>query len=190
MKKLLSALLAVAAMTSFAARAEDTEKYYGGLTLTTPGKASALSRTGERVSDNSRVGAKTYGGINVNQHFALEAGYGDFGSNTLKNTGAGASGDARIAADMLYLAAKGSYPANERFALFGKAGIAHTRIALTGFGEPDAKMTHTMLGLGAQYQVAPTVALTLELNRYGAMRTATNKKFELNKLEAGVKFGF
>lgn len=190
MNKLLSVLLAVAAITSSAARAEDAAKYYGGLTLTTPGKATALSRTGERVSDTSRVGAKIYGGINVNQHFALEAGYGNFGSNTLKNTGAGTSGDARTAADMMYLAAKGTYPIGERFALFGKAGIAHTRIALSGFGEPDAKMTHTMLGLGGEYKITPKVALTLELNRYGAMRTTTNKKFEFNKLEAGLKWSF
>lgn len=190
MKKLLSTLVSVAAMSAPAAHAEDTATYYGGLALTTPGRASAPSRTGGQVTDTSRVGVKLYGGINLNRHFAVEAGYGHFGANKLGNTGDGASGDARIDIDTAYLAVKGSYPINDRFALIGKSGFAHTRIALRGFNEPDPSMTHTMLGLGAQVRLTPALALTLELDRYGTLRTATNKQFKLNKLEAGLNWRF
>lgn len=190
MNKLLSALLAVAAMTSPAAHAADAEKYYAGLALTTPGKATARSRTGELVTDKSSVGAKIYAGININDQFALEAGYGNFDKNTFKNTGAGTSGDAQVEADTVYMAAKGSYLVNDRLALFGKAGVAHTRISLDGFGDPDVSMTRPMLGLGVQYKITPTLALTLDLANYGSMKTGSNKHFNLNKLEAGLKVSF
>jgi OOP family OmpA-OmpF porin len=191
MNKLLPALLALTAMTAPLAHADDAEKYYAGLALTTPDRANMVSRTGQSVRDTSRIGAKIYAGINLNKHFALEAGYGDFGATTLNNTGAGASGDARIDTDMLYMAAKGSYLMNDRLALFGKTGVAHTRFALSGLGEPDVSMTRVMLGLGAEYEITPRIASVFQLSHYGAMRTATkNHSFRINKLEAGLKLSF
>ncbi len=190
MHKLLSALLAFAALASPVAQAEDTPTSYAGLALAGGDRATAITRTGESSTDNSSIGARLYGGLNFNEHFALEAGYGHFGSHTLKNTGPGTSGDARIETSMFYVAGKGSYAIGDRFALFGKLGVARTRFALSGFGTPDVTMTRPMLGVGAEYTIAPQLALTLELNRYGQTQPAPNRRFSLNKLEAGLRFSF
>jgi OOP family OmpA-OmpF porin len=189
MNKLLLALL-VAAMTSTAAQAEELDKYYAGVTLSSSGKSTGISRTGERVSDSGGVGTKIFGGVNLNKHVALEAGYANYGSHTLRNTGAGTSGDAQIDTSMMYLAAKGTVAINERFALFGKSGLAHTRFALTGMGEPDVRMSRLMLGVGAQVSITKQVALTLEFEHYGKAEPAPNRLYSLNKFEAGLKYSF
>ena len=173
MKKIFTAVLAVAAMTTPLAHAEEQGKTYAGVAITSPSKARMLSRTGQEGVDSSRVGAKIYGGINLTEHVALEAGYASFGSHTLNNAGPGASGDTRLASNMVYVAVKGSTMVGERVALFGKTGMAHTRISASGTGAQDVSMTRVMVGLGAQYRITPTLAATLELNRYGGLRTAS-----------------
>lgn len=190
MKILVCTLFAIAATTSSLAHAQASTETYGGVTLSTSGKATARSRTGELVSDGGRVGVKLYGGWNLNEHLALEAGYANYGTYTLKNTGPGASGDAHIRAAMFYVAAKGTYMFNERIGVFGKLGVAHARFKHDGLGEPDVKMTRPMIGIGAQYMLTQKVALTLEVNKYGKKETGPGKGYNLNKLEAGVKFNF
>ena len=177
-------------MTCVLAQADDTSKNYAGLSLTTAGNATARSRTGELVSDRSRLGAKIYGGIQFNRNFALEAGYGSFGSHTLKNTGSGPSGDARLGSDMLYGAAKGSYLLGERFSLFGKLGVARTRAQFSGFDEPDFTMTRAMVGVGVEYKISSSLALGLEFDNYGSAQTASNRQFNLRKVEAGLTLRF
>lgn len=190
MKLFVSTLFAIAAATSPLAHAQAMTDAYGGLTLSTSGKATARSRTGEFVSDRGRVGVKLYGGWNLNEHVALEAGYGNYGTYTLKNTGPGTSGDAHSRAAMVYVAARGSYMFNDSIGVFGKLGVAHASFKHDGLGEPDAKMTRPMIGIGGQYLLTQKVALTLELNKYGNKDMGPGRGYRLNKLEAGVKFNF
>jgi OOP family OmpA-OmpF porin len=190
MNKHLSALLAIAALASPAAYADETPTSYAGVALAVGGRATGIARTGQSISENAGVGARLYGGLNFNENVALEAGYGHFGSITLKNTGPGTSGDARIETSVLYVAGKGTYVIDERFALFGKLGVARTRFALSGFGTPDVTMTRPMFGVGAQYNMTPRLALTFEVNRYGKTQTAPNRRFNLNKVDAGLTFSF
>ncbi|PWF44394.1 outer membrane beta-barrel protein [Massilia glaciei] len=189
MKNHFYALLA-AALISPIAHADDTAQTYAGFTLGSTDRANGTSRTGEKISERGRIGAKIFGGYNLNRNFALEAGYGNFGSITLKNTGPGASGDSRIDTSMFYAAGKGTYAINDRFNLYGKVGVAHTRFALTGFGEPDVKMTRPLIGFGGEYNISQQVALTLGYERYGRTKPAPNRMFNLNKIEAGLKFSF
>ena len=120
----------------------------------------------------------------------MEAGYASLGSHTLSNAGPGTAGNTRLAANLGYVAVKGSVMVGERVALFGKTGMAHTRVSASGSGAQDVSMTRAMLGFGAQYQVTPDIALTLELARYGAMRTTSGTSLRVNKMEAGLKYSF
>ncbi|MES3021977.1 MAG: outer membrane beta-barrel protein [Pseudomonadota bacterium] len=189
MKNHLYALLA-AALISPLAHADDAAQTYAGFTLSGKDRANAVSRTGEMVTERGRYGVKIFGGYNINRNFALEAGYGNFGSITLKNTGAGASGDARIDTSTFYAAGKGTYAINDRFNLYGKLGVARTTFALTGFGDPDVKMTRPLVGFGAEYNISQQVALTLGYEHYGRVQAAPKRSFGINKLEAGLKFSF
>ena len=190
MNKIFTAVLAVAAMTSPLAYAEEQGKTYAGVAITSPSQARMVSRTGQEVVDSSRVGAKIYGGINFTEHVSLEAGVASFGSHTLKNAGPGAGGDTRLASDMVYVAVKGSTMIGERVALFGKTGMAHTRVSASGTAVQDMSITRVMVGLGAQYRITPTLAATLEIGRYGGLRTMSGTALKLNKMEAGLKLSF
>lgn len=190
MKTVSIALLAITAGTSSFAFAEGSARNYAGIAITSPSQAKMLSRTGEEVTDSSRVGAKIYGGIHLTEHVALEAGYASLGSHTLSNAGPGTAGNTRLAANLGYVAVKGSVMVGERVALFGKTGMAHTRVSASGSGAQDVSMTRAMLGFGAQYQMTPDIALTLELARYGAMRTTSGTSLRVNKMEAGLKYSF
>ncbi len=189
MNKFFVALLAAGTLAPLAC-AEELNPTYAGLTLSRSGEARGISRTGERVSDDGRVGFKAFAGYNFNSTFAMEAGYGDYGRYVLKNTGPGTSGDASIDVAMLYLAAKGTHMFTERFGVFGKLGVAHTRFDQHGLGTGDVTMTRPMFGLGLQYNLSQQLALTLEIDRYGRKDTGPKTRYDLNKLEAGIKFSF
>lgn len=189
MKKSIAALLLTTTLAPLA-HAQQAHPYYAGLSLTSHGRASGISRTGERVWDDGRNGIKAYAGFNLNPVLAFEAGYADYGDYVLKNTGPGTSGDATLDARMFYLAAKGTHMFTERFGVFGKLGVAYARFGQHGLDRPDVTMTRPMFGAGLQYDITKHVALTLELNHYGKKELSPSRRFVLNKLEAGVKFSF
>jgi len=189
MNKLFAALLAASTATPFA-YADEPNPYYAGLTLSNSGQAKGISRTGEKVFDNGRVGVKAFAGYSLSPNFAIEAGYGDYGRYVLKNTGPGTSGDATIDVRMLYLAGKGTHMFTERFGVFGKLGVAHSRFDQFGIGTGDVTMTRAMWGVGLQYNITKQVALTLEVDKYGKKSMGPTRHYDLNKLEAGLKFSF
>ena len=189
MNKLVAALLAASTLAPLA-YAEQPSPYYAGLTLTKSGQANGISRTGERVSDDGRVGVKAFAGYSLSPSFAIEAGYGDYGRYVLNNTGTGASGDASIDVRMFYLAAKGTHMFTERFGVFGKLGVAHSRFDQHGLALGDVTMTRAMYGVGLQYNITQQVALTLEVDKYGKKSVGPRTHYNLNKLEAGLKFSF
>lgn len=189
MKKLFACLIAAAIITP-CAQAQETSPYYAGLTVSKSGQTRAFDRTGTLVSADGRVGVKAFAGYNFTPSLALEAGYADYGSHVLKNTGPGISGDATVDTSLFYLAGKGTYMFGERFGAFAKLGVAHTRFDQDGLGAPDVTMTRPMFGVGLQYKISEQVALTLEVDSYGTKRIAPNKYYSMRKLEAGLKFSF
>lgn len=173
------------------AQAIEPGQGYGGLTISNSGQARGISRTGERVSDNGRLGYKLFGGWNLNEYVAVEGGYASYGKYTLKNTGPGATGgDATIGVNMAYVAARGTWRVTDNFSVFGKVGIAHTRSDIDNLGRPDVKMTRPMFGIGAQYALTKNLALTLEVNKYGRKDTSPTTRFDVRKLELGLKYDF
>lgn len=110
-------------------------------------------------------------GYQFNRHFALEAGYVDFGRTTATGTVLGIPFSARARADAFEALAVGTLPLHERFALFGKAGlfrwdgdISATVAGVTvGAGDKDTDFTW---GVGLKYSFAKNVAARLEFQRY------------------------
>ena len=150
MKKLIVALIAGAAAMS-AAQAQnfsDTQPHaYVGVGASTAKNIQ---------SDDYKLGGKIYGGYQVNQTWAAEAGYTDLGDHgATKGNG-------------YYVAAKATMPINEQFSAYGKVGVQHSE---RKYNSPVLNLKDTDTGaygaLGVQYKLNQQVALTAEYERYG-----------------------
>jgi OOP family OmpA-OmpF porin len=150
MKKLIVALIAGAAAMS-AAQAQnfsDTQPHaYVGVGVSTAKNIQ---------SDDYKLGGKIYGGYQVNQTWAAEAGYTDLGDHgATKGNG-------------YYVAAKATMPINEQFSAYGKVGVQHSE---RKYNSPALNLKDTDTGaygaLGVQYKLNQQVALTAEYERYG-----------------------
>lgn len=180
----------LSALTSFSALADDNGAYLG-LTVAKPGHIHGVSRTGTVIeSDHSGFAGRLYGGYRFNRHLALEAGYGSYGTFTLHNFGPGTSGDGKVKPSSVYAGVKGIYPVNDKFELFGKLNLVHTRFDVSGIGADDVSINRIMPGIGAEYRVSPKLGLTLEVTRYGNATIPRNGRLNLNRIEAGVNLRF
>ncbi len=116
-------------------------------------------------SDDStafRLGA----GWKFSDHFALEAGYQDFGdfeyTLDIPNEPGQSSGSAELSADGFTFGAIGYLPLNDKFSLYGRAGMY--------FWDGDAEInevsqaapedTNPYVGLGLSYAISERVFLT------------------------------
>ena len=155
MKKLIVALIAgAAAMSAAQAQAQDTytqPKAYVG---------AAVGTSHNSQSDDSKASGKIYGGVQVNQMWAAEAGYTDFGDHNV--------GNGKTKGNSYYIAGKASMPINEQFSAYGKLGVQHSERKLQS-AALNLKDTDTGAygALGVQYNLNQKVALTAEYERYG-----------------------
>ena len=174
MNKLIVALIAGAAAMS-AAQAQnftDTQPraYVGG---------SVVSAKNSQLDDH-KAGGKIYGGYQVNQTWAAEAGYTDFGDH---DTAGGTS-----KGNGTYVAAKATMPINERLSAFGKVGVQHSERKFDS-NALHLKDTDTGAygGLGMQYKLNQQVALTAEYERYGKEKDLGAKA---NVWSVGANYSF
>jgi OOP family OmpA-OmpF porin len=153
MKKLIVALIAgAAAMTAAQAQTVDTQPHaYVGV-----GAATAKNVQ----TDDYRTGGKIYGGYQVNQTWAAEAGYTDYGNKDVAN--------GTTKSNSYYVAGKATMPINERFNAYGKLGVQHSE---RKFDSAALNVKDTDTGaygaLGVEYKLNQQVALTAEYERYG-----------------------
>jgi OOP family OmpA-OmpF porin len=153
MKKLIVALIAGAAAMS-AAQAQDTytqpHAYVG----------AAVGTASNSQSDDSKASGKIYGGYQLNQTWAAEAGYTDFGDHDAAN--------GKTKGNSYYLAGKATMPLNDQFSAYGKLGVQHSE---RKYQSPVLNVKDTDTGaygaLGVQYNLNQKVALTAEYERYG-----------------------
>jgi OOP family OmpA-OmpF porin len=159
---------AVLAFVSFAAGSASAQDAYVGINRTTPGEA--------------------YGGFNIDGTYAIEAGYGFFGTWKVANPAAGSKEEVRISSKMMYLAGKASMPLGERFSVFGKLGLASNKFTTEGTNitSSSTSTVRPMLGFGASASVTRNIAVVLEFNYYGK----ADKNYTQQKLEIGVQYGF
>ncbi|GAB3255667.1 hypothetical protein GCM10027296_24950 [Chitinimonas naiadis] len=140
---------------------------------------------------NNPTALKLYSGYNFSDQYAVELGYGDFGSWKFTNPAGGKNPDAKISSNVFYVAGKQTWNLTDSFALFGKLGVARNYIETTGTNmeKSDHAVIRPMVGMGMDYKIANNLSAVLEYNWYGKNNTA-NGQFKQQKLETGLKFSF
>ena len=192
MKKIVcSTLLAVAATSMVHA-----EGLYVGANVSsaTDGKIQ-YAAGGAKIQRNASGKAVPFGilaGYELTPAWALEGSYRASGGATSFDLDPGYQ--FKVRASAAYLAARGTWRLDDDWSLFGKAGVARSRVEFTidGKNAPPAESannTGLYASVGVAYQINKDVALQLEWEH------APTVKYEgfdsrMNRLALGVRFGF
>jgi OmpA-OmpF porin, OOP family len=177
-----------AAHVNAADRTRDEGPYVGAAL----GRSSFSAKTGlpTTASDEVAVGGKLYGGYRFNGHFGVEAGYVRFGSLAQSVTLGGSTVEQGAKGRSLYVAATGRMPVAQHIALLGKAGVSFGKVSGADVLPASAQLVGSrrslMAGIGAEYQLSPQVALTVDFDHFGKL----SDRARANLLSAGVRYSF
>ncbi|OEZ89144.1 outer membrane protein A precursor [Janthinobacterium sp. HH106] len=149
-------------------------------TIDEPRLRASLAANGETVTgfskDQRDTGYKLFVGRQLNQYFALEAGYFDLGKFDFKSTTSGngvLNGQAVFRGVNLDLL--GQLPLSQRLSLLGRVGMHYTKANTEFSGNRLLGSTNThaserklnaKLGLGLEYKFSEALALRGEVERY------------------------
>lgn len=185
-------LCLLAGHTVDAAEQDALPRFYAGV-ATGHSKSTLENSAGERFSSkNHPLPIKLYGGAELSDHFAVEAGFsGTTGKHEFDKRLYDTATEPRLQSRALYLAAKGRVAVSERVDLHAKLGMAHSRFEISGAGTHDRKIdgTKPMFGIGAAYKFTEQLAGTLEFEHYGTVRDE-GYKLRRQQLQAGLKLSF
>lgn len=176
-------------LVSGAAMADDA---YAGISIMTPGEAQiGYGAAGKVDNYNNPSAFKLYGGLGLGQGYALEAGYGDFGSWKFRNPANTSLPEASIKSDVFYLAGKKTLPLSEDFSIYGKLGVARNHLKAVGFdGQTTSDSSiRPMVGIGADYRIYNNLSAVLEFEYYGKTKGAAGS-YTQQKLGTGLKYSF
>jgi OOP family OmpA-OmpF porin len=115
---------------------------------------------------------KIFGGYQFNQNWAAEAGYTDLGNyrgTSSISAPAVAAAGGNWQAYAVSVAGVGIYPVTDRFAVFGKAGLAGTRLKVNVSGtqySPSATRAQPLLGVGGRFDVTKVFGVRAEFERF------------------------
>lgn len=170
MKKLIFALIAGTTVMA-AAQAQTTEpRFYLGAGVSTVDHNYRISGANNVDSDGYKASGKLFGGVDIDQTWAVEAGYTDFRKSRANYTLNGVNSRVESDGYGTYLAAKASLPLNQQTSVYGKLGVAYTKADLRsntpGLNGKDDD-TGLYAGVGLQYNVSQNVSLLAEYERYG-----------------------
>lgn len=163
-KKIASAtVLLIAASNAFAG---EPNTFYAGADV---GKT--------RVSGGWSGNETSYGafaGYNLNQNFAVEAGYRRLGEHKGYNF--------KDRLDQTSLSAIASMPVGESFSVFGRLGVSHLdgKVRFPG-GSVSDSTNKALAGVGVSYAFAPNVSGRVEFQKAGSA---------VRNLSAGVAYQF
>lgn len=143
---------------------------------------------------------KVFGGYQLTNAFALEAGFFDLGEYSYKafqNRPFGVyTADSKLRG--LNFDLVGFAPIGENFSLFGRVGFTRQEskssyrgfgdVEVAPFGEKDRSMSHKF-GAGLQYEFAPNLALRLEAERYD-FSEAMFRDSDVDMYSLGVVYRF
>ncbi len=207
-----AALVVTGGLLAGQAVAADTGGYIGisaGQTMSDVDAASADAALGSlgfgssTTGDETDIGFKLYGGYRFNRNFAVEGGYTDLGKFTAHSViTAGGSGTADWEWDgySIDVAALGIFPVNERFEIFGRAGLGIWNLDFsftasgpggTGIASDSDSGVSPLLGFGAALNINPQIGVRVEYERHfkvGGDDTAGDSDIDLISL--GVLFKF
>lgn len=149
-------------------------------TIDEPRLRASLAANGETVTafnkDQRDTGYKLFVGRQLNQYFAVEAGYFDLGKFDFRSTTSGngvLNGQAAFRGVNLDLL--GQLPLSQRLSLLGRVGMHYTKTNtefsgnhLLGSANTHAseRKLNAKLGLGLEYKFSEALALRGEVERY------------------------
>ncbi len=109
------------------------------------------------------------GGYHFNRYLGVEGGYTLIGDSTINYINATET----LKASAIQVAGVGTYPINEMFDVYGKLGLAHTKLdyTFTGAGllsgSGSATKTNLMYAIGGQFNINPHFGVRLQYADYG-----------------------
>jgi OOP family OmpA-OmpF porin len=182
MKKSFLAWVAAAALLPLAAQAQ--QSYVGA----SAGRAQQKNEFAIFSSKEDDTGYKLYGGYRFNQTFGVEAGVAWLGEADTRLSGTIVTTEPRA----YYAAATASLPLSGSVALFGKLGVAHSRVKFSNFGAGGRTRSHNgaLVGVGASYAFTPAIAGVLEYERFGKTVDDGGFSAKADLWSLGVRAGF
>lgn len=154
------------------------------------GTSSSIDRSGTAYGIN--------GGYRFNQNFAVEAGLArlgdfDYSSSTGSDTLSG-----HYKANALSLAAVGIYPLGTSWSLYGKAGLAHTKVDLdassasgaTAVSNESHSGTGFLVGAGLTYDFARNYFAKAGWDRYSHVGDSSTGEGPIDLYMVGVGMRF
>jgi OOP family OmpA-OmpF porin len=146
------------------------------------------------------LGFKLFVGKQLNQYFAVEAGYFDLGkfdfAATTSGNGAlrGEAGFRGVNLDLV-----GQLPLSQRFSLLGRVGMQYAktsthfsgnRLAAVTNPDPSERKLNAKVGLGLEYKLSEALALRGEVERYRLNDAVGNRgDVDLVSVSLTYKFG-
>lgn len=206
MHAVLVAALALAS-SGVLAQAAPERGWYGGFAAGRSkldfGATTVLAFGASTTSRDDRdSGYKVYGGYRFGRHFALEGGYSEFGSFSMRRdvTSPAGSGSVNLQSSGVHLDIVGIVPLGQRVALFGKLGfirtVTTTRTASSGSvvvfapGEERDINFSPRIGAGAEFWLTPKLALRLEVEDQNLDFEFFNESKSVRLISLGLKMRF
>ncbi|HEY0063595.1 MAG TPA: outer membrane beta-barrel protein [Telluria sp.] len=180
-KNLLIALIAAASIAPVAASAQ---VYLGG-TVGYANQKATFDDVGS-VKDHD-VSGSFFGGYQFTKNFGAELGYVDLNKMRFEE-------DASITVHptVTYLAATGSFPLNDKFALTAKIGVASTSTRFSAFEVASEKTRETtpVLGFGVSYAITPEVLAIAQYENFGKVVKEDGGHLKAQNIGFGVRVSF
>ena len=149
------------------------------------------------TADEKDVGYKLYVGKQLNQYFAVEAGFFDLGKFGFKSTtsqNGTLNGEAGFRGANLDLVAQ--LPVSQRFSVFGRAGMNYAK-ATTRFNgnrlfavtnpSPSERKLNAKAGFGLEYKFSEALALRGEVERY-RVNDAVGNRGDVDLFSVGLVY--
>ncbi|MHB8413776.1 MAG: outer membrane beta-barrel protein [Acidiferrobacteraceae bacterium] len=155
-------------------RATDAGRNVANAVPGSPGSTTAVS-----FDDQGLVPISVFGGYQFDPYMGAEVGDVYFGNYTLLTATAGSGGSVAGSEtdkpNAIWFAVVGTLPINQRFSIFGKAGLAYaqdkmtcTRTGSTCASALNAAMT-PMFGMGGQMNATRKIRVRLEYDQYNSI---------------------
>jgi OOP family OmpA-OmpF porin len=137
-----------------------------------------------------------FAGYQLNRHFAIEAGYSDFGDATTSGLIGGRPVAVTATTKAVELVGLGLLPFGERFALYGKLGFfrydsdgSSTGAVVTSASDKGTELT---FGVGAEYNFNPNFATRVEWQRYRGVGSgiAGSDNADISVVRIGGRYTF
>ena len=128
--------------------------------------------TSSTLIDSHGTVWKLFGGYQFNENFAVEGAYHDLGrfNGTTSVVAPPSVTPGKWDVSAASVALVGTYPLPHRFAVFGKAGLAATRLTVDdpvpGGYSPSANRVQPLLGLGVKFDFTKTFGARGEWERF------------------------